>query len=84
MTHVVVRSAIFAFAALCAALNASRVHAGIGTHHRADLEAVCWFVSAGLSLTGLVCALGYGGPSVRSWDHRDEIFPVAQAAVLSE
>jgi hypothetical protein len=30
------------------------------THHRADLEAVCWFVSLGLSLTGLVCVLGYG------------------------
>jgi hypothetical protein len=29
------------------------------THHRADLKAVCWFVSLGLSLTGLICALGY-------------------------
>jgi hypothetical protein len=31
----------------------------VGTHYRADLTAVCWFVAIGLSLTALVCALGY-------------------------
>jgi hypothetical protein len=30
-----------------------------GVHHRADLEAVCWFVAIGLSVTTLFCALGY-------------------------
>jgi hypothetical protein len=31
----------------------------VGTHHRADLTAVCWFVAIGLSLTALLCTLGY-------------------------
>ena len=30
-----------------------------GTDHRADLTAVCWFIALGLSLTALVCTLGY-------------------------
>jgi hypothetical protein len=31
----------------------------VGTHHHADLTAVCWFVAMGLSLTALCFALGY-------------------------
>ena len=31
----------------------------VGTHHRDDLPAVCWFVALGLSLTALFFALGY-------------------------
>jgi hypothetical protein len=27
--------------------------------HSSDLEAVCWFVSVGMSLTVVFCALGY-------------------------
>jgi hypothetical protein len=30
-----------------------------GTHHLADLAAVCWFPVIGLSLTALFSALGY-------------------------
>jgi hypothetical protein len=33
----------------------------VGTHHRADLTAVRWFVAIGLSLTALFCTLGYVG-----------------------
>jgi len=32
----------------------------IHTRHLADLEDICWFLGIGLSLTVLVCALGYG------------------------
>ena len=31
----------------------------VGSDHHADLTAVCWFVATGLTLTALVCALGY-------------------------
>ena len=39
--------------------RASRSSNPAGTHQLADLTAVCWFVTMGLSLTALFCALGY-------------------------
>jgi hypothetical protein len=33
--------------------------ARVRTRDRADFEAVCWFVALGLSMTALLCVLGY-------------------------
>ncbi len=38
-----------------ASWNSSRVR----SHHHADLPAICWFVAMGLTLTALLCTLGY-------------------------